>query len=171
MANVRIRWRGVMRVVAIVAVALIALHLLPGLLRAPEPPPLTADVGLPRAKTLTGASRRKARPAATVPPHRATKPSTRLRRGQRTRSRPVPDAPASTAVIGSRHRPRHGGGSPATYPAPTAEATPPAESSPSQVPEYVPPPAPPEPGVEPPPEPTPPSSPAPGDGSEEFAPH
>ena len=59
MAGVRIRWRGVARVAAVVLVALIALRLLPGLLRAPEPPPLGADVGLPRATPVRASRSRR----------------------------------------------------------------------------------------------------------------
>ena len=66
--GVRIRWRGVARVAAIVVVALLALRLLPGLLRAPEPPPLGADVGLPKAKPARVVSRAKTVPRPRRPP-------------------------------------------------------------------------------------------------------
>ena len=46
--TVRIHWQTVGKLAAAAAVALLGLQLLPGLLRAPEPPPLDADVGLPR---------------------------------------------------------------------------------------------------------------------------
>jgi hypothetical protein len=44
MAGVRIRWRGVARAAAVVVVVLLGARLVPELLRAPEPPPLGADV-------------------------------------------------------------------------------------------------------------------------------
>jgi hypothetical protein len=148
---VRIRWRGVARVAAIVLVALLVLRLLPGLLHAPEPPPLGADVGLP-----------KARPVRVVP-HvvRQTKEAPRKEVPHPRKS--VSDAPASTAKIGTstRRRVRHHH----HRQKPKPKRSPPPESTP----EYVPPPAPqavPEPLPEPPP--APPST--PGDGSQEFAP-
>lgn len=116
MASVRIRWRGVARVAAIVLVGLIALRLLPGLLRTPEPPPLAADVGLPQAKPVT-AARRHAR---------------------RSRTRPARDAPASVAVIGTHHK--HRVEKPVKPPPPPPDSV--AESTPPPVPEYVPPPSP-----------------------------
>lgn len=150
MASVRIRWRGVARIAAIVLIGLLALRLLPGLLRAPEPPPLAADVGLPQAKPVTEAPRRR------HPRHPAT--------------RPVRDAPAAVAVIGVHHEHRLKKTVEAR-PKPTAEpAAPVPESTPPPIPEYVPPAAP-EPVPEPLPEPAPAPSSTPGDGSEEFAPH
>jgi len=157
MAAVRIRWRGVARAAAIIAVGLIALRVVPGLLRAPEPPPLGDDVGLPQAISVP-----------VVP----TKP-----RG--THRRTVPDAPAASARIGTgtRHRRRlhHRRAHPSRAHEPAAEAKPPpppepVESAPPPAPEYVPAPAPeaaPEPLPAPPPEPRS----TPGDGSEEFTPH
>ena len=151
MAGIRIRWRGVARVAAIVVVALIALRLLPGLLRAPEPPPLAADVGLPRVTPVSDVPRRG---AAELAPHarrhRADRPREQRRpHRRRVRSRPTADRPASKAVI---------------------RAGKPAEATRPPVPEYSPPVAPeaaPEPLAEP--SPSPPST--PGDGSQEFAPH
>jgi len=170
MAGLRIRWRGVARAAAIVAVGLIALRLVPILLRAPEPPPLGRDVGLPRA----------GRAAAIVqPPRRAVEG----RRKSAPQSRPsLHAAPAATAVIGIRtprhlhHRspPAHKPGTRAT-PSPAPKPPPePVERTPPPAPEYVPPPAPePAPAPTPAPLPSPPSAPrsVPGDGSEEFAPH
>jgi len=155
MAGVRIRWGGVARVAAIVVVALLGVRLLPDLLRAPEPPPLRADVGLPKAV---------AQPVVERP---RTKPKPR----PEAKTRKVSDTPASTAMIESHTRrkpeppPRrhHRHPAPKTTPEQEEAASPPA-------PECAPPPAPeaaPEPLPEPPPEP----SSAPGDGSEEFAPH
>jgi hypothetical protein len=149
MAGVRIRWRGVARVAAIVAVGLIALRLLPGLLRAPEPPPLGADVGLPQVEPV----RAEAEPRTPIRHRRKPRPGPKLE--------VVPDQPASKAKIGTkpkRRRPPHRHHDKKPEPAPPA------------VPEYVPPPAP-EPAPAPLPEPAPAPPSAPGDGSEEFAPH
>jgi hypothetical protein len=180
MAGVRIRWRGVARVAAILVVGLIAVRLLPGFLRAPEPPPLAADVGLPKATPVTEVPRGgKGKPATVVPTHRAADRSAPARRKHRRRSRPrksstrsARDMPASTAVIASkhqrarRHHHRHAGRREST-----AERPPPsAESIPPPVAEYVPA-VTPEPILEAPPEPPPTPSSTPGDGSEEFAPH
>jgi len=149
----------VARVAAIVLVALIALRLLPALLHAPEPPPVPANVGLPKGKPSA------ARPTRTKPP--------------RPHRRPLHDAPAATAKIGTgtrHHRKRPPRSHPARphrspRPPPTSEGveptSPPAtELSPPPAPEPVPEPVP-APLPEPPP--APPS--VPGDGSQEFAPH
>lgn len=144
----RVRWRGVGRAAAIVVVGLLALRLAPGLLRAPEPPPLGADVGLPRAKPAPTAPTKKARLATKPSPERHRR---RLHRPEnRGRPSPSPQEPAAE-----------------TAPAPIAESV---ESPAPSAPEYVPPPAP-EPSPAPPPGPSPASSSTPGDGSEEFAPH
>lgn len=50
------------KLVAIAVAGLALLQVLPGLLRAPEPPPLAADVGLPRVKVAPAAK--------PTPPHR-----------------------------------------------------------------------------------------------------
>jgi hypothetical protein len=164
MAGVRIRWRGVARVAALVVVGLVVLRLLPGLLRAPEPPPLAADVGLPQAKPVRVVEQPR-------PPHRR-----RIPERPRPDPRPVPDGPAATAVIGTRHKRRirrtagHHSlrqGAVESKPVPEPKAT--VESIPPPLPERVPPP--PEPVAEPLPEPAPAPPTTPGDGSEEFAPH
>jgi hypothetical protein len=141
MAGVRIRWRGVARVAAIVLVALVALRLLPGLLRAPEPPPLAGDVGLPKA-----AHRAAAVPDA--PTHR--------RQVTKRRHKPSIEKPRKHPV--KRKRKPH----------PVPEKV--VESPPPPPPEYAPPAAP-EPVAEPLPEPAPEPVSTPGDGSQEFAPH
>jgi hypothetical protein len=193
MAGVRIRWRGVARVAAIVLVALLAVRLLPGFLRAPEPPPLAANVGLPRAepveapgggaarpgsKTLrrgaappvTDVPRRRPSPAATHPRKHRRRP-----RPRRSRPRPVRDAPASEATIGSRRKHRikqegrpHAGRDKVSEPGSSPEEV--TEPAPPPAPEYVPP-AIPEPVPAPLPEPSPEPPSTPGDGSQEFAPH
>jgi hypothetical protein len=149
---VRIRWRGVARVAAIVVVGLIALRLVPTLLHAPEPPPLGRDVGLPKAE-----------PSAPTPIVRPKPP--------KPHRRSVPDAPATTAKIGTRIRHRHKHRRHHEHPTPPSKPTlEPVESAPSPTPAYVPEPAP-EPVPAPLPEPQPATRSVPGDGSQEFAPH
>jgi hypothetical protein len=169
MGGIRIRWRGVAKVAAIAFVGLLAVRLAPGFLRAPEPPPLAADVGLPKAAPVTDVPREGATQPVTDGQGRrtesrpATGPRKRRRRSHPPKSRPHPvrDAPASEAVIGSRHRHR-------VAAKPDREKA--AESTPPPAPEYVPPVLP-EAAPEPLPEPSPPPPATPGDGSQEFAPH
>jgi hypothetical protein len=123
MRGVRIRWRGLARVAAAAVVVLVALNVLPTLLRAPEPPPLGADVGLPRAEP-------------TKPARKPAKPEI------------LPDKPASVARIGSqtkRPRRRRKPPPPAAKPTqePVPEYTPPPAPEPVVEPVYEPPPAPP----------------------------
>jgi hypothetical protein len=156
-------------VAAILVVGLLVLRLLPGFLRAPEPPPLAADVGLPRAKPVTEVPRGEAaKPVTDVSGRRAAgraaaRPRKHRRRSRQQKSRPrqVSDAPASRAVIGSKrkHRVRQVA-KPPSRPEPKPESTPPP------VPEYVPPAV-----AESVPEPSPAPPSTPGDGSQEFAPH
>jgi hypothetical protein len=167
---VRIRWRGVARVAAIFVVGLIALSVVPRLLRAPGPPPLGRDVGLPKA-----AVGRPVRVIREPSPPRRRKP--RRRNKSRARHHAVPDAPAATAKIGTRTRRHHARRShrsssasePTHFPGPEPGPEP-VESAPPPAPEYVAP-APPEPAPTPLPEPPPTPESVPGDGSEEFAPH
>jgi hypothetical protein len=153
MAEVRIRWRGVAKVAAIALVGLLGVRLLPTFLRAPEPPPLSADVGLPKAAPVTDV------------PRPAADPRKRRQRPHRRRSRPrkVRDAPAAKAVIGSKRRHRV-----AAEPARDAKSA--TEPTPPPAPRYVPPSVP-EAIPELPPEPSAPLPSTPGDGSQEFAPH
>ncbi|MBS1845057.1 MAG: hypothetical protein JST53_11625 [Actinobacteria bacterium] len=172
----RIRWRGVARVAAIAVVGLVALRLVPALLHAPEPPPIPANVGLPRAK-----------PAAREPepPLRVPKPPVRPKPTKPHRH-PVPDEPAARAKIGTRTRqhrrhrtrdrsePRTARHHRLTPPKPVDSSPNPVEPAPPPAPEYVPPPAAePEPEAVPTPLPEAPPAPrsVPGDGSQEFAPH
>jgi hypothetical protein len=189
MAGFRIRWRGVAKVAAIALVGLLAVRLLPGFLRAPEPPPLSADVGLPKAAPVTDVPRPagtasttdKPQSARTAPktdaprptgtaqvtdvPRPTRHPRKQRRRARRRRSRPrkVRDAPAAKAVIGSKRRHRVAG-KPARDPKKVARSTPPPAPPyvPPTVPEAIP---------EPLPEPSAPLPSTPGDGSQEFAPH
>jgi hypothetical protein len=161
---VRIRWRGVARVAAIVLVALIGVRLLPGLLRAPVPPPLGRDVGLPKAKPVA-ASRPVVRESIRAVPEPAGPKTVRRRR-----SKIVPDAPAATAKLGTRTRHRRHPHPPPSPDRPTPEPrSEPVETTPPPAPEYVPAPAP-EATSEPLPEPPPTPRSTPGDGGQEFAP-
>jgi hypothetical protein len=153
-AGVRIRWRGVARVAAFAVVGVVALRLVPSLLQAPEPPPIPANVGLPKARPTVREPEPPPRPRQTKP-HR----------------RPVPDEPAATAEIGTRTR-HHRKHQRRPHAREHREKT--VEMAPPPTPEYVPQPSP-EPAPEPVPAPLPEPSPAPrsvpGDGSQEFAPH
>jgi hypothetical protein len=165
MGDVRIRWRGVAKVAAIALVGLLAVRLLPSLLRAPEPPPVAADVGLPKATPVTDVPRPAGTTRATDVPRPARHPRKRRRPSRQRRSRPhkVRDAPAAKAVIGSKRRHRV-----AARPAHDLQKV--TESTPPPAPRYVPPPIP-EAAPERLPEPSPAPRSTPGDGSQEFAPH
>jgi len=157
MGGIRVRWRALAKLVAIVAAALAALQLLPDLLRPPVPPPLARDVGLPRVKVEPSAKRQQVagqEPVARKPlprdvissvPHRHVAPEpgrmAAKKPGANRHRHPAPPVPSAPAVE--------------TPPPPPAESPPPVSTTPA------PPPSP------PPPAPTQP----PGDGSEEFAPH
>jgi hypothetical protein len=165
-AGVRIRWRGVARAAAIIVVGLVVLRAVPSLLRTPEPPPVPANVGLPKAMPAGGPVRAvRAGPRKARPRPGAKEP----------RRRSVPDAPAATARVGTesrRHRTPDHGPRPARdrRSAPSKPTLEPIEYTPPPAPEHVPPPAP---EPIPTPLPEPPSAPesVPGDGSQEFAPH
>jgi hypothetical protein len=161
MGEIRIRWRGVAKVAAIALVGLLAVRLLPTFLRAPEPPPLSADVGLPKAGPVTDVPRPAATARVADVPRPARHPRKQRRRARRRRSRPhkVRDAPAAKAVIGSRQQHRV-----AARPARDAKRA--TEPTPPPAPSYVPPTIP-----EAIPEPSAPLPSTPGDGSQEFAPH
>src|SRR4051794_6230582 len=51
MGNLRVRWPAVARRLGAGLAVLLALQTLPSLLRPPSPPPLAADVGLPRPRS------------------------------------------------------------------------------------------------------------------------
>jgi hypothetical protein len=163
MGGVRIRWRALAKLAALVVGAVAALQVLPALLKAPAPPPLARDVGLPRVKPAPVQTRgsfpthevdkeprdSQARHRAALPPdvisslprrHHAPKPKTK--RSQRSK------APKTLLVP-----------KPVTAPPPPIESAPPAPVEPPPPPA----PAPPTPLPQPPP--------PPADGSEEFAPH
>jgi hypothetical protein len=165
MGEIRIRWRGVAKVAAIALVGLLAVRLPPSFLRAPEPPPLSADVGLPKAAPPTDVPRPTGTAAATDKHRPARHPRQQRQRSRPRRPRPreVRDAPAAKAVIGSKRR-RRVAGKPARDPKKVARSTPPPAPSyvPPTVPEAIP---------EPLPEPSAPLPSTPGDGSQEFAPH
>ncbi len=152
MRGVRIHWKGVAKASAAILVGLIALQLAPRLLATPDPPPLPADVGLPRVQRGGGAA---AEPV--VLPERAAKAISRsetdaLRPKGTTRSRR-----RRARVVARPQRPE-----------PSAAATP-AETVPATALRPEPAPAPAAAAVPAaPPEPAP-SAPV-GDGSEEFAP-
>jgi hypothetical protein len=122
----------------------LALHALPILLRPPDPPPLGADVGLPRLTTQ---------------PHRPHP-------GTPSEFDPTGVGSNSEATHPSAH-PRRRVHAPPSVPAPPP--VPHASGTPQPVAAPPPAPAPPPVAATPPPAPAPPSS--ADDGSEEFAPH
>ena len=143
MARVRIRWKALGKGVALAALGLLGLQLLPSLLKPPEPPPLAADVGLPRiaierqpVAAAPELNEARARPRKNRQPQRRPEPRTNRE------PRPITPSPAS----------------PSPPPAPPQSA-PILEQSPAPAPE-------PAPVSAPPPAPEP----APTDGSLEFAP-
>jgi hypothetical protein len=159
MTGVRVRWTVLGRVAAIAVAGLAAVQVLPGLLRAPEPPPLAADVGLPRPQAVARFHRHEPRAKGTAD---------RTVRPRPVRTAPRRSGPAGSAVISSfprRHKANPRPSKPAPEPVaaapvqPSAVALPTApaaaaETQPTATPEA--PIAPPEP---------------PNDGSVEFAPH
>jgi len=153
----------VAKVAGLALAGLVAVAVVPGMLRAPEPPPLGRDVGLPRAGD--GAFRTRAMQKA---PKQRGRGHERPPRRHHERAR-------------RRHRPanRRSNGaflSPGEKKAPKPERRRPARVEPTPEPAPAPEPAPPpspEPVASPPP-PTPsppPPGPQPEDGSAEFAPH
>jgi len=130
---------------------LIALQLIPSLLRPPDPPPLPPDVGLPRV-AATQPSREPGRPEAGTNPNLGREASGGgARRGAEAAEGSAPS-----------HKPLHPGARGSAKRKPTAPAR--RQDPPANPPVPAPEPS-------PPPEP-PPSSPAPSDdGSMEFAPH
>jgi hypothetical protein len=146
--GVRIRWAVLAKVAAIAVGGLAALQVLPGMLRAPEPPPLAADVGLPRVAANARFQRDEIRAKGTADREPRARRPARDRKG----------GPAASAVIGSAPR-RHG-----RTPKPAPD---PAALAPIQPPAVSPPPAP----IVAAESDLPAAPESPNDGSVEFAPH
>jgi hypothetical protein len=152
MSGIRVRWRALGKGAAVAAVGLIALQLLPGLLRPPEAPPLASDVGLPRPDPLD-ANQVSRLAGRQVDSHREGEGG-RGRLGRaRVAARPMRPSPRVRA--------------PARPPRPAPPPLPGAAPVPAVAPAPPAPPPAPEPPVAAAPAPPPP----PGDGSLEFAPH
>ena len=112
MGAVRIRWRSAARVLAVAGGCLLALRVLPGLLEAPEPPPLGDDVGLPRAG-MTMVPRIEARGRGRRPRVRRSKaPEGRDRSAGRRRvgGRARPDGESGSKACPRRAASGQGGG-------------------------------------------------------------
>src|SRR6188472_652488 len=144
--SLRIRWSQAGAVILVGALVLLALRVAPSLLRAPEPPPVPADVGLPRIEAAPVKPIEITQPKR-VPPHpehvhrrRKRKHHAHHQPKQKNKERLVPTPPPVP---------------PPTPEAPEepASSAPPPEASPPSV-------------ATPTPEPAPPD-----DGSSEFAPH
>lgn len=139
------------------AAGLVALQVLPGLLRPPQAPPLAADVGLPR---VAGAERELVIREAEPKPRPQPKPKPLRAHG----------LSAATAVIGTKPRRRVPKRRPVESLSHTERKSP-APSQPVPTPAPEPPPYAPPPEPEPVPAPAPDPPPPPSDGSVEFAPH
>jgi hypothetical protein len=142
MGAVRVRWSTLAKWVGAGLAALLAAQALPPLLRPPAPPPLAADVGLPRVRAAEPATpaalAARVSPARALPArHRPDRHGRRRPTGRERRTEPEAHAVGEDQVIIA----------PAVEP-----ATPP-----------------PPPAVTPAPPPAPP--PPPADGSVEFMPH
>src|SRR6476659_744087 len=142
----RVRWELVAKGAAVVVAGLVALQLVPALLKPPAPEPLPADVGLSRV----------AASPLELPERRPQRPLGRVVSGGGVSRRAEPSEGEAHPAEGSRpsarrrSQPKRG--------TPTRRQDPPAEA-----------PAPDAPPTEPAPEPPPPAP--PDDGSMEFAPH
>ena len=151
MTGLRIRWSIAGRVVLIAVIGLLALSLL----RPPAPPPVPADVGLPKV-AVTQPQREAVRPQAMTDPNLG-----RVVSGGDDRLRA--EASEGRARAHSPNRPSARRSAQPKPSASTRRQDPPA-TAPVPLPEPPPPPVPP---PEPPPKPPSP----PDDGSMEFAPH
>ncbi|MGN6216725.1 MAG: hypothetical protein ACTHN7_07190 [Solirubrobacterales bacterium] len=108
MRGVRVRWARAGKAAAIAIAGLVALQALPGLLKPPAPPPLEADVGLPRVvpKEPAPVRRRRgrqavgpaivvAKPAAPAHPPKPPSPSSPSTPEPAAYVPPPPPAPAA----------------------------------------------------------------------------
>jgi hypothetical protein len=139
----------VAKLAAIAVGAFAALQVLPALLRPPQPPPLEADVGLPRV----GATREPVRGGEPAPRPEASPPKPRFatdgERPKRIAKRPIRKRATESRFHRDASRSK-GTAQSSPAPLPAAAAAPPPVTSAAP----------------------PPVQPAPtGDGSEEFAPH
>ncbi len=137
----------------IVVAGLAALQILPGLLKTPEPPPLAADIGLPRVKVVAPIAEHGGPAEAPSRGREAIRAATRNpeRRGRLAGAAIIAATPARREVTRRASKPAAAAVPPT--PAQPAAASPPqapiapAESQPAPAPE------------------------PPNDGSVEFAPH
>jgi len=170
--GLRIHWMTLGKGVALAGVGLLALQVLPGLLKPPAPPPLAGDVGLPRVQIDREAGVKAPSQAEASGPatpklrrrqHLPKLPGHPGLRGGKISSKPAPhrhprkkrrkakQAPAAEALPTKTASP-----TPSPPPVPSPPSTPEPPPAPSSAPSPAPPPEP--------------SSPA-EDGSAEFAPH
>jgi len=170
--GLRIRWVTLGKGMALAGVGLLALQVVPSLLRPPKPPPLAGDVGLPRVKV---------EPADVEAPPKAETPSPTMPKPRRHRHLPksknhpgLRGGTASSKPTPRRHLRKKKKPKPKQMAAPERSPAAPAPPPPSSPPASSPPPTL-EPSPAPPPasSPPPPPEPAPSanDGSVEFAPH
>jgi hypothetical protein len=127
MGRVRVRWSTVAKVVLGAIIALLALQLLPALLKPPEPPPLAADVGLPKVVV---------EPVVKPVPAAAPKRHVPLRLQREPRRRKRLPAPSPAPVGNPKPAPNPLPPAPAPMPVPAPSPVP----APAPVPEPPPPP-------------------------------
>jgi hypothetical protein len=147
----RVRWSAAGKVAVAIVVGVLALRAVPALVQPPEPPPLAADVGLPRS--VVGARPERGSRLWRIGAQRTAAMAVGGARAvarPRRDGRPGPDGEMSSSA---GRKP----GTPIAGPGPTPPA-------PGPAPEPLP--------VAPAPAPEPaPAPPPPSDGSEEFSPH
>jgi len=160
--RVRVRWSQASLLIVAVVGSLFALKAAPSLLAPPEPPPIPADVGLPRitpeaSATRAGANTSKPKRPRRSAPQRRPKPKHKRSQQSAAPKRPKPNP-------GLRRQQK----APKAPSQPPPPQSPVPEPPPEPTPSYVPSPE----VVSPAPTPEPaPVTPAPNDGSMEFAPH
>ncbi|MGA7397518.1 MAG: hypothetical protein WBW62_08740 [Solirubrobacterales bacterium] len=169
MKDLRIDREQAIKVAAIVGLLILAISILPGLLRAPEPPDLPPDVGFRPSEVVSQPSPHGvAKPDFVVPSDKPkaptdrgrTTPGSSHRETKEKQPRNAPDRRQSNhkAVSRAPNQPIEAPEVPDPVPAPAPAMPAPAPPPPTLPVAPSPPPPDPEPAL-------------PGDGSEEFAPH
>jgi hypothetical protein len=125
MGRVQVRWSVLAKMALVVVIALLALRLLPTLLRPPAPPPLAADVGLPAVEIQheLHEPEPKLEPAAT-PKRRVPHPLKPERRRQKRKPAPSP-APVTAPAAAPEPPPSAPVSTPVPMPAPATAPEPP----------------------------------------------
>ena len=111
-AGIRIRWKALGKGVALAVAGLLALQVLPALLKPPEPPPLGADVGLPRVAVEAEPAPRPTAPAGAA--------RTQAAPAQLARSRDLTTKVSSNPKSHRHRKPHPTSQPPAPHPRPRA---------------------------------------------------